>query len=153
MDRELKVKNLRVGTRVLLERPLGRFTERAAINNKYLFIAGGIGITPIRSLIESLATKKSDMVLLYANKTREDVVFKNELIPIIKRHHNIFSESGNGELEKGYVDEKKLTHFVPDIATRDIYLCGPPGMMNSVLKILKDIGIKKSHIHYENFSY
>lgn len=149
-----EIKNLRAGTRVLLERPLGRFTERAAINNKYLFIAGGIGITPIRSLIESLATKKSDMILLYANKTEGDMVFKDELVPMISKHYNIFSESDStDELERGYIDEKKIRHFVPDIVTRDIYLCGPSPMMNSILKILSGMGIKKSRIHYEVFAY
>jgi len=144
---------LNPGTKVLLEGPFGRFTEKVAKKDKYLFIAGGIGITPIRSMIEYLSPKKKDMILLYANKTAKDIAFKDELQKLPARHVDILSIEPESGFEKGYIDEEKIKRLSPDFIDRDIYVCGPPPMTDSILLILKKIGVPASQIHFEKFAY
>jgi predicted ferric reductase len=139
-----RIKDLRPGTEVILEGPFGRFTERAAKGSKYLFIAGGIGITPIRSMLESLSAKKADAVLLYGNKTPEDVVFRDELDRLGVRRHDVIN---------AYIDEAKIRSLVPDFAERDIYVCGPPAMMDKLVAMFRGFGVPRERIHFEKFSY
>lgn len=150
-----EIKNIKSGTKVLIDGPLGIFTKESTVKNKYLFIAGGIGITPIMSMTGSLSDKNTDFVLLYANKTITDVVFKNELENSIniKNIYYVFSQEKNKEYENGYIDEEKIKRIVPDFKNRDIYICGPGEMMDSLLDIFKKLGVDKRQIHYEKFYY
>jgi predicted ferric reductase len=143
-DHTSRINTLKVGTKVFLEGPFGRFTPAVAKTNKYLFIAGGIGITPIRAMIEMLAREHADMLLLYGNRTEQEIAFKDELSQLIPNTHNIIA---------GRIDEEKIKQLAPDFASRDIYLCGPPPMMNSIITILKNLGVPRSHLHYEKFAY
>jgi predicted ferric reductase len=150
-DYTSKIGNIQSGTKAFIEGPLGKFTASIARNEKILFIAGGIGITPIRALAEVLSKKGREMVLLYGNKTPDDVVFKSELERMIDKIYYIFSVKGEGE--KGYIDDEKITRLVPDFRERDVYLCGPPIMMESVAATLRKLGVDRCFIHYEKFSY
>ncbi len=143
-----------VGTRVIIDGPFGVFTEKSAkTKDKYLFIAGGIGITPIRSLIESLSKKNKDMILLYGNRTEKDIAFRKELETMNVKIHHILSETKNPTFETGYMDKDKIMRLAPDFLSREIYVCGPPIMMNAVVKLLQDIGVPHAQLHYEVFSY
>jgi predicted ferric reductase len=156
------IRNLTSGTKVLVEGPLGRFTESSSSRDKYLFLAGGIGITPIRSMIESLSKRGMDIVLLYACRSVEDITHKEELDKFTPRRTYILSQPGtNIDLqsmgpicESGYIDEEKIQRLVPDYKDREIFLCGPLPMMQAMtLKTLKNLGIPKTQIHYEMFNY
>jgi len=148
---------LPAGTKVLIDGPHGVFTSRFAKHEKFLFIAGGVGITPIRSLIEGCAINKEDALLLYANKARKDIIFEKELenmekkYPDIKMVH-ILSDEKEWKGEIGYIDNEKIFRYCPDIKHREIYLCGPLPMMDSILIALKELQIPKQNIHYEKFS-
>jgi predicted ferric reductase len=152
-----QIPTLTPGTKVIIDGPLGVFTEKKAVKDKYLFIAGGIGITPFRSLIESLSKKEKDIVLLYGNKTPEDIVFENELKNFPHKSHvvlsHVTSDNVENKFEVGRIDEEKINKFVPDVRDREIYICGPVPMMNSVLSILEKLGIPSGQIHYERFGY
>jgi predicted ferric reductase len=150
-DHTAKIENLKKGTKVFVEGPLGKFTESIATSGKFLFIAGGIGITPIRAMAETLQKKGKEMVLLYGSRTPEDVVFRNELERMVPNVHYVYSEKGDGE--QGYVDGEKIARLVPDFKDRDVYLCGPHIMMQSIAAILEQLGMERSRIHYEKFSY
>jgi predicted ferric reductase len=156
------IRNLIPGTKVLVEGPLGRFTEGSSSRDKYLFLAGGIGITPIRSMIESLSKKGKDVVLLYACRSMEDITHKDELEKFTPKLSYILSQPGaipesrstNPVCESGYIDKEKIERLVPDFKDREIFLCGPLPMMQALtLKTLKELGIPKSQIHYEMFNY
>lgn len=152
-DYTSKLEGLKEGIKVIIEGPLGKFTEKVAKYNKYLLIAGGIGITPIRSLVESLNQKNKDIILIYGVRTPEDAVFKSELEKITNNIKYVFSNYEKGEHESGYIDESKIKKIAPDFKERDIYICGPTKMMESVIKTLKHLGAKSSQIHYEKFSF
>lgn len=149
-----QIPQLKKGTPILLDGPLGTFTSAHAKKNKFLFIAGGVGITPIRSLIEEVAMRKKDIVLLYSNKTT-DIIFKKELEVLAATYkfpiHYVVTEDSLYKGEKGRIDEKKIKRLVPDFLKRDIYLCGPVPMMNALIRSLKERGVDHAALHYEKF--
>lgn len=152
------VPHIKPGTPVLISGPHGAFTHEKQLTNKVLYIAGGVGITPIRSLIAERAgwTNTEDAVFLYGNRTLDDTIFPKELADLAKKlhmpMHNVLSEEKNYAGEKGYIDKEKIARLVPDVATRDVYLCGPPPMMDGIRAALAELGVPKAQVHYERFS-
>lgn len=149
-------KELAVGTKVFIDGPYGVFTELFSVSKKVLCIAGGIGITPVRSLMEQLAKKGRDVVLLYSNKTQKDIIFKGELENVASQYNakivHIISEEPGYTGEKGKLDGEKIAKIVPDANQREVFLCGPVPMMNAIIPALKKLGISSKNIHYEKFS-
>lgn len=145
-------------TKVIIEGPFGIFTAPQKISNKkFLFIAGGVGITPIRSLLEKLCAT-NDVILLYSNKTAKDIIFLEELQKLADLHpfpiHHIMSNQPDFSGEKGRVDAEKIQRLVQDIKAREIYICGPPAMIESLNTLLKKtLNIPAKQIHFEIFSF
>ncbi len=151
-----KVASIKPGTRIIVDGPLGLFTASQAQTDKYLFIAGGIGITPIRALIEEQLKNNRDMVLLYANKTLASTAFKTEIEQLgIKTTYVLSSDESLqlGHIEHGYINSEKIKSLIPDYLEREVYLCGPPVMMTALITELEKLGIQKKYIHFEKFSY
>lgn len=155
-DYTKRLGELKPGTRVIIDGPLGRFVETKAKREKLLLIAGGIGVTPIRALVGELVAKKKDMVLLYAARSVEDIAFRGEFealqgmcnFPI----HYILGAPTPG-YESGFIDREKIVRLVPDFYDRDVFLCGPPPMMDATVKNLEGLGLDRGHIHFEKFSF
>jgi len=143
---------LKIGTRVIIDGPYGTFTPEKTKNNKIAMIAGGIGITPIRSLIEGMQNK--DLVALCASSKEEDIVFKKELMSFngsanIKQ---IVSNSGESWIgERGRIDEEKIKRLIVDYLDRSFYICGPPIFTKEIIKILRNLGVSKKQIYFEKF--
>jgi len=150
-----EVSKIKKGTPILIDGPLGTFTAKSAIKDKFLFIAGGVGITPIRSLIEEIGELKKDIILIYSSKTL-DMIFKKELDELSVKYrfiiHYVVTEDPRYNGEKGRLDKEKLNRLAPDFLKRDIYLCGPPAMMENTIRILKNLGVNHALMHYERFS-
>jgi ferredoxin-NADP reductase len=119
-------------------------------------IAGGIGITPIRSLMEEMLSKGKDVVLVYANRNQQVTVFAEELESLRQKYNariiQVMSDQADFPGEKGKLDKEKIQRLVPDFLSREIYLCGPPPMMESIIGQLKELSFPHSLIHYEKFS-
>ncbi len=143
-----KIENLKVGTHVWVDGPLGVFTLDKAIDKKYLFIAGGIGITPILSIIKSLSDENYS-VLLYSNKTEDEINFKDEIT--ISGIETYYFNTGFGKDNR--IDIQKISTLCVDYKNRDIYLCGPEQMTLSLVKNLKESGVSAEQIHFEKFNY
>lgn len=143
-------------TPVLIDGPLGTFTADNAKKEAYLFIAGGVGITPIRSLIEELAPKQKNIILLYSNRTANNIIFKKELDELAKTYgfpiHYFITQDRKHTMRQGRLGEEKIRELVPDFRERDIYLCGPTGMMEHVIMQLKKAGVSNDQLHYEKFA-
>ncbi len=151
-----RINNLRAGTRVILDGPLGIFTPEIAQTNKFLLIAGGIGITPIRAMIEPLATAGADVVVLYANRTERDIVFKDELLALQRRQPfklYFFLEQHQSGHEPGRIDGGHIKEYVSDYMERDVYFCGPPAMTEAMHHIVSGLGVPPARIHFEKFGY
>lgn len=153
-----RIPQLKPGTPVLIEGPYGVFTARGCSSSKALLIAGGIGITPIRSLAEELVAAGREVILVYANRTRASTVFLHELEELADRSGGrlalvlVMSDEAAWTGQKGRVDRALLVRFVPDVLTRDVFVCGPPLMMKSVRAALTGLGVAASRIHDERFA-
>lgn len=152
------VPNIKPGTPLWVSGPFGAFTHQLQRTNKVVYIAGGIGITPIRSMVEERAARgqKDTAILLYGNRTQADTALLGELqtfaaqinMPI----YNVLSEQPNYRGEKGFIDKEKIARLVPDVVSRDVFLCGPPPMMAGIKKALRELGVPDSQVHYERFA-
>lgn len=152
------LQNIPIGTKLLIDGPNGIFTEKTRQPDKIILIAGGVGITPIRALTEKLAQDNKNLVLLYSVRKANQIIFKQELEDLAKKYsanlkiHYIISEEENAHRFK-LINEVCITCLVPDISSREAYICGPAGMMVALKKQLINLGINKSKIYYEKFSF
>ena len=143
--------------------PFGRFSyllepEPAAL----VFIAGGIGITPLMSMIRHLRDTEADrdVLLIYGNRREDDIVFRDELDavaaggrPRLRIVHVLSDPDESWTGPTGYVTRSLLAEHVGDEpASRAYYLCGPPPMMERVRAGLRRIGVPKRRIHWERFA-
>lgn len=147
---------LRPGTRVLAEGPFGAFTSGRRRRSKVLLIAGGVGITPIRALFESLPSGPGELTLLYRAHGPADVVFGAEL-EWIAQHRGarllyVFGARGRGR-RRDPLDAEELRRQLPDLAEHDVYLCGPSGLTEHVRGQLRRSGVPARHIHHETFTF
>ena len=148
-----KIPQLAAGTKVLIDGPHGVFTEQAARQKKILLIAGGIGITPLRSLAEQMIEHGRDVAMLYGNRTSGEIALKKELDALSGlRVQYIISDDSSWFGPKGRIDKEAIQTLVPDFKEREVYLCGPVPMMKSVRAALKRLGLAESMIHWEKFS-
>ncbi len=150
-----KIKFLKPGTKVIIDGPYGIFTADASASEKILLIAGGIGITPLRALFEQMLRLKKNVVMLFGNKTKADVTFRQELEGLVRKLNgrvvHILSGQADYQGETGQIDAGKIGRLVPDWKERDVYVCGPVGMMDAVIGDLKKSGIDPSRLHFEKF--
>lgn len=154
-DYTAAIQHLKPGARVALSGPFGRFTRQVAVTPKRLFIVGGIGITPVRALLEEADTLKLDSVLLYANRTPADVPLKKEIDKLSlanSRVSYVYSDETVKGAVHGQIDGELIQKLVPDFKERDVYLCGPPPMMAGLVQDLTERGLKLEQLHYEVFA-
>ena len=144
------------GTAVGIEGPYGRFTTQRQTLTKVLLIAGGIGITPLRALIEEIPPRRDAITLIYRARSWEDVVFREELEKLVRDRrgtiHYLVGRRGTSEMPEDPLSAQTLRRLVPDIASRDIFICGPAEMMTRIDVILRSIGVAPEHIHFERFA-
>ncbi len=150
-----KIHQIHKGTKIIIDGPLGIFTSEDKGKEKFLLIAGGIGITPIRALAESLQQKNKDSVLLYGCKNPADVIFEEELRAVAPKRHYIFSQKSgsNDPVSTGRIEKSKILSLVPDFKDREIYMCGPVPMMKQLALEFESLGLPRRQIHFEKFNY
>ncbi len=148
------------GQLVYFEGPYGNFTfgEEPDV----VMIAGGIGITPFKSMIQEASDSgsKSKILLLYSARTLEDLVFYKELNECAKLNSNfkvIYTlnqeESQEWAGERSWINEQFLDKYVQTYSRRVFYVCGPPAMIDAINKILLSKGVSKESIKFELFSF
>ena len=137
-----------VGTRVVAEGPFGVFTDAMRRNRKRLLIAGGIGITPVRALVQ-----RSDGgdVVVYRALREEDLVLRDELEQLGVDVHYVVGDHAVPGGER-LLSPAHLRELVPDLAERDVYVCGPPGMTDAAVRNVRAAGARRRHIHVERFA-
>jgi predicted ferric reductase len=150
------LRQLRIGTRVFLEGPYGAFTGAARTQPGVLLIAGGIGITPLRALMEELSERRNEVVLLYRASSWDQVVFKNEIDSLMRsRHASVHYLIGRRRPDRqgDLFSPHSIERMVPDLAQRDIYVCGPESMIHHVQRSVRALGIPRKQIHAERFAF
>ncbi|PZR79963.1 MAG: hypothetical protein DLM52_00310 [Chthoniobacterales bacterium] len=143
---------LRPGTAVVAEGPFGIFTAAARRHDNAVLIAGGIGITPIRALLEEMS---GELILIYRVLSEDDLVFRDELEQLARRRvialHYVVGDHRAAGAER-LLSAEHLREMVPDIRQRDIYICGPPAMADLIEKHVQRTGAPRTSIHIERFA-
>ncbi|MGI8760229.1 MAG: ferredoxin reductase family protein [Jatrophihabitantaceae bacterium] len=148
------LRQLRPGTKVIAEGPSGSFTAAHRRNRKVLLLAGGVGITPLRTLFETLPGAPGDVTLLYRANAADDLVLRAELDRIAEqrgaRVHYLLGAPRRGAAD--HLSAQRLQRLVPGLSSHDVFLCGPEPMMDVARAALQQAGVPRRHIHHESFT-
>jgi predicted ferric reductase len=150
-DHSQSISRLPVGTRVAIEGPYGAFTRWAATTNKVLLVGAGVGVTPIRSLLEHL-DPAVDVTLILRATDESEIVFRNEFESLMKRRKGRMVVLV-GSRRKYPLDRDQVARLVPDIALRDVYVCGPEALSAQVMASARVLGVAERNIHCEQFAF
>jgi predicted ferric reductase len=155
-----RLAQLREGTRVLMEGPYGRLTSRARLRRQVTLIASGIGITPLRALLEELTFEPGEAVLIYRARDESELILRNEIEELAAtrgvRLGFILGPRGRARswLPEGWRhDGTALRDLVPDIVDHDVFICGPNEWMASVAAAARRAGVPDEQIHLERFTW
>ncbi|MFE5026006.1 ferric reductase-like transmembrane domain-containing protein [Streptomyces sp. NPDC056656] len=149
-----RVRRLAPGTRVLATGPFGALTAHRRTRRKVLLLAGGVGITPLRALFETLPGAPGDLTLLYRAGTAEQLVLSGELEAIARsRQAALHYLLGPSDASFDPLAPQALRNLVPELAEHDVYVCGPPGMTAAATAALVRAGVPEGHIHAECFTF
>jgi predicted ferric reductase len=147
------LRDLPVGSRVFVEGPYGAFTALHQTTPGLLLIAGGVGVTPVRALLEETT---SPTVVLYRVSNMAEAVLLRELQDLAWRKgallHVLAGRTGQGNPPLAPFDPPQLAALVPDIARRDVFVCGPTAMTDAVLRSLRTLKVPRAQVHAERFS-
>jgi predicted ferric reductase len=155
-----------VGTRVAVEGPYGRLHPGVRTRRKVLLLAGGIGITPLRGLLEALPQEPGDVTLVYRASHDGDLILRDEIEALAKdRGARVFYAVGPRIADRrswlpqaaaGTSDEDALRQLVPDLTEGegyDVYVCGADGWMDAAERALVAAGVPGDAIHAERFTW
>jgi predicted ferric reductase len=146
---------LRPGTRVWFEGPYGAFTARRldpGAGGKVLMIAGGVGITPLRALFEALPGGDGAAILLYRASHPSELALYPELAGIARqRGFGLFPLVGPRATAPDPFSPDALRRLVPDLDEREVYLCGPPGLVRAARHGLRRARVPARRVHVESF--
>ena len=153
---------LKAGDELLIQYPFGKFTleDNPAPTGKIAFLSGGIGITPLRSITKDVVDRNlgTDIVLIYSNSSIKDIVFKDDFSAMQKayvklRVAHVLCEAEPGfKCSVGYINASIIRNEVSDYKERKFFLCGPPGMVEAMRRMLSDeLMLPGEQIVTENF--
>src|SRR3954454_3595735 len=154
-DHSAKIGRLRPGTRVIAEGPYGAMTAARRKRRKVLMIAGGVGVTPLRALFQSLPAEPGELTLLYRSGRDVDVVFRDELTAIAKtRGARLHIIAGHRrDLGHDPLSTAALSRNITDLREHDVFVCGPAGMTATVVRALRGAKVPRRQIHSESFEF
>ncbi len=130
---------------------MGSFTAVRRTRGRALLIAGGSGIGPIRALLEELPPGAS---VIYRASTADDVVLRDELDRLAEaRRAEVWYVIGSrrDEAPRAMLTATGMLQIVPDVASRDVYLCGPPGFVRAAIRALRHAGVPRRQLHQTLF--
>ncbi len=151
-DHSSALRDLEPGTRVWAEGPYGALTAGRRSRGKVLLVAGGVGITPMRALFETLPGAAGDLTLLYRANSTQDLALWNELAAIAdERGARLMYAVNSPDGARPDISPETLRRKIPDIEVHDVFLCGPPGFAQQVYEALRGAGVPARRIHHESF--
>jgi predicted ferric reductase len=148
-DHSRAIAHLQPGTRVAIEGPYGAFTSHARSSDRVLLLGAGVGVTPLRALLEDLPPG-TDVVVVVRASTVHDLVHRREIAALVKQRGGRLHEIVGPRREVAF-DARALRRNVPDIAVRDVYICGPDEFSAMVIDAAARLGMAQEQIHTEAF--
>jgi ferredoxin-NADP reductase len=149
------------GDTIIASQLSGDFVLPRNKKKKLVFIAGGIGITPFRSMIKYLidTKQKRDIILIYSNKTEMDIVYKDIFdqasgilnLKTIYTLTDLKDGQTNWVGKRGFVDGKMILEEIKDWQERTFYISGPPSMVAGTEQVIKNLGLSSGHIKTDFF--
>lgn len=155
------LRELPIGTEVTLDGPGGDFTLHKNQSTPAVFIIGGIGVTPVRSMIAQATHDKTShrITLLHASRTPPQLPYQNDFAQLAKQNPNftyvaVATESAPDDWagERGPVNAAMVEKYVPDLSLPIYYLSGPRGMVGAMRKLLVDLKVNEDNIRTEEFN-
>ncbi|MGF7234906.1 MAG: ferredoxin reductase family protein [Frankia sp.] len=154
-----ELRSLTPGTRIAIEGPYGAFTEQLRTRRRVLLLAGGVGVTPLRALMERLVgyvgPAEAEVTLIYRADRESDLIFTAELAELSRRgdapvHYLLGPRGDSGRPDP--LAPQALAELVPRLPDHDVFVCGPPGMVAVARTSLLAAGVPPSQIHTETFA-
>lgn len=154
------LKNLPIGAEVKLDAPYGDFTLHKTESTPAVFIIGGIGVTPVRSMIAQAIHERTahQLTLLHASRTPADLPLKRDLEQLARDNANftyvmaVESAPRGWQGECGRVDAAMVKKYVPHLHKPVYYLSGPEGMVKAMRALLVDLEVSEDNIRTEEFT-
>ncbi|WP_156760552.1 ferredoxin reductase family protein [Microbacterium karelineae] len=149
-----RLAGLTEGTRVLAEGPYGAMTAARRRGHGVLLVAGGIGITPMRALLETIPVEAAPLTLVYRASSPEDVVFREELDAIASaRGAEVHYLVGSSRERPNELTLERLRELVPGLDTRDVFICASPRLGRAIRALLREAGVPQEQVHQEEFAF
>jgi ferredoxin-NADP reductase len=158
-----RLSQLKPGTRVLIEGPYGRMHAGVRTRRKVTLLAGGIGVTPLRAILEELEQGPGDVTLVYRAHAGDDLVLRREIDAVVaaagaRVYYALGPRIPNRRSwlpqSAAHLDDVTgLRHLVPDVADHDVFICGAVPWMEAARDACLAAGVPAERIHLERFSW
>jgi predicted ferric reductase len=152
-DHSRATQHIKKGTRVFVEGPYGAFTAGRATQPHVVMVGGGVGITPIRALMDEFKNGVQ-MDVFYRVSKAEELILKDELDYLVAQsngstrvHYMV------GSRKQFPMDADFIKSYAPRVADSDIYICGPEALVETVRKAAEELGVPKNRFHDEDFAF
>jgi predicted ferric reductase len=154
---------LRPGTKVLLEGPYGRLSADVRTQRTVTMLAAGIGITPLRALLEDLPYGRGEASLIYRASSSDHLLLRHEIDELARaRGVEVFYVTGPRHSDRQSwlpasagrtSDVRMLQQLVPRIASSDVYVCGPDAWLEAAVAAARGAGVPAAQLHVERFTW
>jgi predicted ferric reductase len=159
-DGSRRTRALRPGARVIVEGPYGRLTSRPRTRPRLAFIGAGVGVTPLRALAEGLSYRSGEAI--YLERFTGTPLFAREIDDLATRRGlQVLRVAGRRRAADSWLgpdvgtasDVAALRYWIPDVADRDVYVCGPEAWTELVRATLTAAGLPDERLHLETFAW
>jgi predicted ferric reductase len=147
-DFSSQLARVRPGTKIAIEGPYGAFTAHHRERQKSVLIAGGIGVTAVRSLLEDMPRGTDPVVILRASSS-EDLILSTEVAELVRQRKGQLHEFVG---PRSLVNFDRLLDVVPDLRQRDVYVAGPEEFVHRVVATMSRLGVARTSLHFEVYS-
>ncbi|WP_255622507.1 2Fe-2S iron-sulfur cluster-binding protein [Pseudonocardia sp. DSM 110487] len=151
-------RNMRPGDRLSVRGPSGAFHADPAAGHEVVLVAAGSGVTPMMSMIRTLlpaARMTVRIALLYSSRTKEEVIFADELLRLEKEHPERLSVTHVLTQERGRLDAAGVRRWITELRPSEdarYYMCGPVALTDTVQGVLTELGVPDDHVHHERYT-
>lgn len=155
--RRYLLQGLRPGTRVMVEGPYGTFTASRRAGRRMALVAAGIGITPIRAILEDARFAPGDVTVILRSSTPGELYLLDEIKRLCQRKGarliSLTGQRAPGRWVPATAAETPIGELIPNVADTDLYVCGPAGFIDSVVAEARAAGASSGRIHTEKYDW